>query len=31
MMAVGSAIEHVAVWPSLPLASWSATAYTLHM
>jgi hypothetical protein len=31
MSAVGLAGEHVSVWPPLPLASWSATASTLHM
>lgn len=31
MSAAGSAIEHVSIWPPLPLASWSATASTLHM
>jgi uncharacterized protein DUF5996 len=31
MPAAGSALEHVTKWPPLPLASWSATASTLHM
>jgi hypothetical protein len=31
MSAIGSATEHVSTWPPLPLASWSATASTLHM
>lgn len=31
MSAAGSAIEHVSTWPSLPFASWSTTASTLHM
>src|ERR1700741_3231254 len=28
---VHSVTEHVSIWPRLPLASWSATAPTLHM
>jgi Family of unknown function (DUF5996) len=31
MPAAGSATEHASIWPPLPLASWSATAATLHM
>jgi uncharacterized protein DUF5996 len=31
MPAMNSAGEHVSIWPPLPLASWSATAATLHM
>ncbi|MBV8832661.1 MAG: hypothetical protein JO108_25960 [Acidobacteriaceae bacterium] len=31
MAVARSTVEHVSIWPSLPLASWSATAATLHM
>jgi len=31
MSTVGSARERLSTWPPLPLASWSATASTLHM
>ena len=31
MSAISSAAEHGSMWPPLPLASWSATASTLHM
>jgi hypothetical protein len=31
MSAVGSAREHLSIWPPLPVASWSATASTPHM